>query len=161
MKILVVSDTHKNIENVIKFINSMNTLDMVIHLGDYVKDAEELSYIFHPLKFIYVSGNCDALSGEYRVEDEKLLKINGRNILLTHGHKYNVKRGFEHILRRAEELKADLVLYGHTHCADISNINGIVFFNPGSCSCPRDSVRPSVGMLKISDSIDCDILRID
>ena len=33
---------------------------------------------------------------------------------------------------RAKELKANAVFYGHTHTADISEIDGITVINPGS-----------------------------
>lgn len=34
MKILIISDTHRKNENYLKLVETLGTLDMVIHLGD-------------------------------------------------------------------------------------------------------------------------------
>ena len=42
MKILVLSDTHGDIEKAEKVINNSKDLNLVIHLGDYFRDAQKL-----------------------------------------------------------------------------------------------------------------------
>lgn len=76
-----------------------------------------------------VRGNCD-----YSGEEEKVVEIDGVKILLTHGHLYGVKSGYLNLLMRAKELNAKVVIFGHTHMAEIFEEDGILFLNPGSCS---------------------------
>ena len=57
MKILVISDTHGDTENAEMVIRKNMDADLVIHLGDYFRDAEKLAKLFPQLKFEYIYGN--------------------------------------------------------------------------------------------------------
>jgi len=39
MRILLFSDSHGNIQNMIKAINKNKNISMLIHLGDFIRDA--------------------------------------------------------------------------------------------------------------------------
>ena len=57
-KILVVSDTHGNRINIDKALQKYSDADIIIHLGDYVRDAEYIRK--RTGKRVYsVKGNCD------------------------------------------------------------------------------------------------------
>ena len=58
-RILVFSDTHGNISRCIETIDNIKDVDLVIHLGDTVRDAAELEKIYPDIEFKYVSGNND------------------------------------------------------------------------------------------------------
>ena len=136
MKILVFSDSHskpKYIEQALEFHNGI--ADLVIFLGDGLRDIERVSEKYPNLQFFAVKGNCDVFSsGEYR--DYSVLDLDGIKIFITHGHLFGVKSGYDRILYRAEELGADAVFFGHTHMPlDVSAYVGekrIHLFNPGS-----------------------------
>lgn len=141
MKVGIVSDTHKNLAMLDKAIKNLGEIELLIHLGDCIEDVKNIKdkYAFD---VVYVAGNNDNT-----LEDtEKIIKISGKKILLTHGHKYNVYFGLERLYFRALEKEADLVLYGHTHVQNIEWINNILFINPGSTSLPRDK---AAGCIKI------------
>ena len=61
MKILVFSDSHGVKEPMLAAIEEQKP-DMVLHLGDYVRDAEAIAAYFPSLDLRYVRGNCDAYS---------------------------------------------------------------------------------------------------
>lgn len=130
MKILVMSDMHGRSENFEKAIENEPDAKNIIFLGDGIKKAEELSYIYGDKNFYMVAGNCDGLFGfEPAV---KIITISGFKILITHGHTFGVKTSLTSLKERAALEKADIALYGHTHKADITVENGIYLMNPGT-----------------------------
>ena len=128
MKIIVISDTHGNIETSKHFIRRANP-DMVIHLGDTVYDAELLTDIFPNLRFEYVPGNGDYYS---HLPLSKTILIHGKTVYLTHGHKQSVKSGISILRETAKTIMASVALYGHTHKAKIEQSNGIWLICPGT-----------------------------
>jgi putative phosphoesterase len=47
---------------------------------------------------------------------------------------HSVKSGLGRLIEKAKSVKADLVLYGHTHVSKTEYVDGIYFVNPGSLS---------------------------
>ncbi len=149
-KILVFSDTHKNTDTAINIIKNNPDTNLVLHAGDHAEDAEDLSYIFPEISFSYVKGNCDLFSFE---KEERFFEASGKKILLTHGHLYKVKMTLSLLRKRAKELGADIVVFGHTHQRLIEEDDGILYLNPGS--------RGSYGQITIDkDKISADIFDI-
>ena len=153
-KILVFSDTHGYTDKCIEAINSNTDADMILHAGDCVEDAENLSYIFPKIKFEYVRGNNDLFSN---AADEKIINAAGKKIFLTHGHEYGVKYSMKALYSRAVNLNADIAVFGHTHEPFLNDTNKAVIFNPGACG----MVRSSYGIVTIeSGEISTKICRI-
>ena len=149
MKILVLSDTHSyldNARNVLKRIGGK--MDMVFHLGDHDGDALELQKEFPNLPFHFVKGNND-----YGIDtpSKKLVRVGGKALLLTHGHKQRVHWNPDTICYWAEEQGADVVLFGHTHMPVWDNGGRVAMFNPGSISLPRGGGLPTFGILTIEN----------
>jgi putative phosphoesterase len=159
MKILVVSDTHGDTKKAEEVIRKNRGAAMVIHLGDYFRDAEKLSGMFPEVSFEYISGNSDFMMNG--VPAEKLIEVGGKRIFITHGHRYSVKWGYERLFRKVEEQQADILLFGHTHIPEIIEENGYIILNPGSTSEPRGDSNESYGVIEISESkISARICRI-
>jgi putative phosphoesterase len=83
---------------------------------------------FPGLTIEQVPGNCD-VSSEVA---ERILIIEGKRVLICHGHTYHVKSGYLNIQYAAMEKEVDVVLFGHTHQAHYDYHNGLVLMNPGS-----------------------------
>lgn len=149
MNILVFSDSHGNAYNMKKIISSDNNVNLVIHLGDFVKDALRIKEEFSRINVEFVSGNNDWFSC---YPSEKLLFIGKRKVLITHGHSYNVKKDYLRLVLRGEETQADLVLFGHTHTADEFYEGGRLYLNPGSIGLPGGGGPPSYAKIEISES---------
>lgn len=146
MLIGVVSDTHRDETALKKVVEEIKNLDVVIHLGDNVADAEEIKDLINN-KIVYVKGNCDIMANE---PTELIEEFHGVRILITHGHKYNVKNTLTELKYRAQQLEADIALFGHTHISEISFEDGIWLINPGSAALPRDGHR-SIAIICIED----------
>lgn len=145
MKILIVSDTHRQNENFLKVIESVGKIDRVIHLGD----AEGSEYVIEnavdcPVEII--SGNNDFFSN---LPSEKFITLGKYKVMLTHGHRYYIGMGNEMLKKEAISQGADIVMYGHTHKPVIDIDEHIIAVNPGSLSYPRqENRRPSYVLME-------------
>lgn len=128
MRIIVISDTHGNFPLALRACEQTELIDVVIHLGDGAEDVDLLKR-FLSVEVISVAGNCDHGSPSPR---ELLWECGNKRLLLVHGDCYGVKSGMGLLEQRARETGVDAVLYGHTHCADISTLSGMLFLNPGT-----------------------------
>lgn len=119
MKILVLSDSHSS--NIC--LDKKQKYDAIIHCGDY-----GLSYkVLKNNKIYFVKGNCDSKGPE-----EVLTKLFNKRVLVTHGHKENVKYGLQSLLYKAMQEEVDVCFFGHTHQQICFIENDILFINPGS-----------------------------
>lgn len=137
MRIAVFSDSHGVTEPMLAAIAEQKP-DMALHLGDYVRDAETVAAYFPSLDLRYVRGNCDAY-GCADVEENLLFTADGVRIFMTHGHRYNVKLGYESLANAAHFSQAALALFGHTHEADFLRMGDVTLFNPGSAGMGRQT----------------------
>lgn len=130
MKVLVISDTHGNVNRAFTAHTLSEPVDAIIHLGDGSADADLLHEALG-VPVINVAGNCDPGSNAPR---ERLWECEGKRILLTHGDAYQVKSGLARLRQRAQEVGADAVLFGHTHLGVIETHSGLLLVNPGTLS---------------------------
>lgn len=129
MRILVVSDSHGDIGSLRRVLLAQPSAEAVFFLGDGERDIEAVRPDFPQKQFICVSGNCDFAS-LYPTQESRLLC--GKKIIACHGHTFGVKSGWEAYLAYARKVKADIALFGHTHCALMQYEDGIYLMNPGS-----------------------------
>lgn len=130
MKALVMSDTHGNVSCAFNAVSLVEPVDVIIHLGDGSADAELLREALD-VPVISIAGNCDSGS---RAPREHLWECEGKRILLTHGDVYQVKSGLGRLRQRADEVRVDAVLFGHTHQGVLEYHAGILLVNPGTLS---------------------------
>ena len=151
MKLLIFSDSHGYVEPMCRAVLTHGP-DMAVHLGDYVRDADELRRRFPRLALVSVRGNCD-YSGDAPEGAEFF--AGPVRVFACHGHRYGVKQGTEALLRAGHALGAGLVLFGHTHIPRHFQDGGMVLLNPGSA-------RSSCTLVEISDAgeIDCRLLAL-
>lgn len=142
MDLLIFSDSHGRAEAMqVVLDRQIRTPDAVIFLGDGLRDIQWLDTNGSTL--FDVRGNCDwFLGGD--TPDERTPSFEGHKLLLTHGHAYGVKGGMGALVKYAQSVGADIVMFGHTHtptCETIPTgtvIGGtpierpIYLFNPGS-----------------------------
>lgn len=153
MNILVFSDSHGDKTRIKDIIDrKRNTTDLVIHLGDYCRDIEEISRDYPTIAFLGVRGNCDFLADD-NYPSSRTFSYEGHRLLLTHGHMQGVKAdSLDYLCLEAKKQNCDIALFGHTHIGLHKEINGITLFNPGSISHPRDYSCGSYGMLTINET---------
>ena len=145
MRILVFSDSHRDIESCIRVINNIVGVDMILHAGDHISDAKELCRMFPEIAFEYVPGNCDFSADDPDV----IVETCGKKIFLTHGHRYSVKYDdtYRELLEKAEAEKCDCAVFGHTHQSLCDPRKKVLLLNPGSIK------NGTYGVIEIEDGV--------
>ena len=146
MRILVISDTHRKLENLEYLLKHIGPVDMLIHLGD-VEGQELIIQDMVSCPFYVIAGNNDYFSVLPR---EMELTIAGKKVLLTHGHRYLVSQGIERVTEEAVARGAEIVMFGHTHKPLVHVGSEVTALSPGSLSYPRQNGRkPSYLMITV------------
>lgn len=148
MKILIVSDSHGKNHILKNVIEKVQPIDMLIHLGDFENNEDEIRAIAG-CKVEMVSGNNDYFSD---LDKEQLIKIGNYTVFMTHGHRYSVNSGLERLQDNAIQLRADIAIFGHTHRPLIDLTGNVWLINPGSISYPRQDGRVPTFIIMDIDS---------
>lgn len=152
MRIIVLSDTHRNYAVLETIFARHPDADLFVHLGDGEEelDCYLAKYPHRAPKIWHVQGNCDRMS----LSPPRLtLDLPfGHRLFAAHGHNESVKYSTSPIRLLAQKEHADIILFGHTHERYEHYEDGIYFLNPGSASCPRDGFPPSYGSVEVTEA---------
>jgi uncharacterized protein len=132
MLIGVMSDTHDNLVSTRKAIELFNSrnVEYVVHAGDYTSPFtlnlfRELNC---PFTGVFGNNDGDKLLLQERAEGNLhnqpyIFTLDNRKIVVMHEH---------HVVDAlADSGHFDLVVYGHTHTADVRKISKTLVVNPG------------------------------
>ena len=149
MKVLIVSDTHRQNGNLCQAIIDESPIDLLIHLGD-LEGSENYIQSIASCPVEMVSGNNDFFS---RLPREKEIHIGKYTAMLTHGHYYQVSLGTEYLEEEARIRGVDIVMFGHIHRPVLEEEEGLTVLNPGSISYPRQEGRqPTYIIMEIDET---------
>lgn len=136
MKIGLISDTHDNIENILKAVREFSSkqVDVVLHAGDFVSPIAVES--FAGIKLVGILGNNDTdipgltsafnkIHGELKGEIFEAL-YDGMKLVIYHGTCSSKK---EALIKSG---KYDIVIYGHTHRKASYKAGRTIVVNPGT-----------------------------
>lgn len=156
MKIGVVSDTHRNTENLRKVVDWMqkkHRIGMLFHLGDDYDDVMQLTDSY--IEVVQVPGIYDPryISGELPAKCTET--VAGLCILLVHT--------LEKDITKDDRLRSNIILHGHTHKSELRLEDGLLYMNPGHLKGPLDkNFPPTFGLLDIQDgNVSAQVLTID
>jgi len=155
MKVLVVSDTHipvaaSKLPSVIE--KEAKTSDCCLHAGDFI-DYSVFEKLSAWTKTYGVCGNMDNDTVREQLPQKQIIKLEKINLGLIHGggSPHNlisyVNKEFS---RRFDEI--DIFIFGHSHYPLDKEINGKIYFNPGSSTDKILAPYRSYGILDINDS---------
>ena len=147
MKIVVVSDSHKEFHKLNSVVENNLDADAFIHLGDGEHEFNDVRNLHPDKSFLFVKGNCD-------FADNKTIRIanaKGIKILCVHGHEHHVHQGLDTLISVAKQNGCKIALYGHTHISSILYEDGVYMVNPGSCAQARGG-RNSYAVIDITPS---------
>lgn len=129
MRILVFSDSHGRVSPMIDAVELYRP-DVAFHLGDVVRDGENLRLACPELTLYQVQGNCDL--GRADCETEGVARLGGKTVFYLHGHTRYVKSGIGPAVTAAQAVGADILLFGHTHRPLHAQYDGLLAINPGA-----------------------------
>lgn len=151
-RIAVFSDTHGLTARFTRAIEMATALpgglDAVIHLGDMVTDAAVIERAIPGCPCYVIRGNNDYNCGSY--PDELVLTVGKARLYASHGHQYSFMSRLSRLSYRAQELCADMALFGHTHCFQQCMDFGVPVVNPGSVTLPRDRSGGSFAIVRVT-----------
>lgn len=148
IKIIVISDTHRDFDALYDIVNDNKHADMFIHLGDGEHEFDDVRNLFPEKAFLFVRGNNDWSDSPIC----RTFTYGGHKFYLTHGHSFDRHSVHSFIAATAKANNCDVALFGHTHIPFYEVMNDVHVFNPGSPSSPRGRSEPSYGVITISDS---------
>jgi len=140
-----MSDSHGSKINMFDAIRAESP-DVVLFLGDNIRDCEDFESKYPKIMLRAVKGNCD--QGYRGLEMDEFI-LEGKKFFMTHGHLFSVKLGKTKILDAATARGTDILLFGHTHIPYHSEKDGLVAVNPGSIG----SDAKSYAVLEIKNGV--------
>ena len=152
MLLAVFSDSHGNPRLMAEAVSKYSP-DLVLFLGDGVRDAERVRAAHPETRFVILRGNCDH---DPSYEQEALLQLGGVGVFAAHGHNHGVKYGLDSFCNSVWCSGSTLGLYGHTHEPLWQEVRGMQIVNPGSIGSAR---RPTFALIRLENGkADCRIL---
>lgn len=137
----LISDTHSLLRE--EVINNLIDCELIIHTGDIGK-IDVISKLNGISNVEFIRGNCD--KDERIAKEDKIIEIHDTRIYLIHNiSKINIDLKKENI---------NIIVYGHSHKANIYEKNDILYINPGSVGPRRFNLPISMAKLKILDCED-------
>jgi putative phosphoesterase len=140
MIIGLISDTHGLIRP--EALAALKGVDLILHAGDVGGAA-----VLHALSAIApihaVRGNVDPADGPLRAAID--LQLEGLRVHLSHGHEL----GSPTPSALAARYDADVIVYGHTHRALITQAGDALVVNPGAAGPARFNLKPTIGLLTL------------
>lgn len=143
MKIIVISDTHRDFGAMERIVSDNRSADLFIHLGDGEREYEDVRSLYPDRAFLMVRGNNDW----YDYPVTHIVSLEGHRLFLTHGSQYPRAALCDFLAASAKANGCGLALFGHTHVPFDETVNGVRLFNPGSPTLPRGQSRPSYGVI--------------
>ncbi len=134
-KIVVMSDSHGD-RTIVEDIKNryLGKVDAIFHNGDSELPADDS--IWEGIQV--VNGNCDYYGG---YPETLVTQVGDFRIAQTHGHLFRINYTWQNLDYWAQEMAADVCLYGHLHIPDAEVRGETLFLNPGSVSQPRGMIR--------------------
>ncbi|WP_026528506.1 YfcE family phosphodiesterase [Butyrivibrio sp. VCD2006] len=156
VKLLVISDSHGYPGFAKKAIEKEAPFDILVHCGDIQEPITSITGENPPYEVKIVRGNCDY--GNSLPLDEEF-KAGFLSVWATHGNAYNVKyeENLKTLKEAAKSRHADLVLFGHSHYAEIvvDKEEKITLVNPGSICYPQvTGDKATYAVITIKDDYD-------
>ena len=159
-RILIFTDLHGSCESAERIAGLIisERADMAVSLGDvnYSGARNDPPAGYSPksgcsilssvsVPGIYIKGNCDSEIDEMVLgktfEEKRLMYLDGRKVLFTHGHRINPAAP-------PPEGYADDVIYGHTHINAVTEIPGTKFINVASITMPKGGAARSYAVIE-------------
>jgi putative phosphoesterase len=155
VRIGLISDTHGLLRPAV--FDHFAGVDRILHAGD-VGSPDILIGLEALAPVTAVYGNTDGFELRARLPAVATLEVAGREVVVVHGDQFGTPT--PPVLRAAYPA-AEIVIFGHTHRPVVDRGEGRLVINPGAAGPRRFDLRPSVGILTLSeDEIRVEIVEL-
>lgn len=148
----MISDTHITTENSFPDLLKLESkkYDCCLHAGDFT-DTKTYSEISRLIKTYAVCGNMDTFELRKKLPQKQIIKLENVHIALIHG-RGGLQETMEYVNEQflEEKDKIDIFIFGHTHVPLDKEIDGKIYFNPGSLTDTIFAPYRSYGILEIT-----------
>lgn len=144
-KIVLMSDSHGDNLAIDRVLLANKDADYFYHMGDLCDDPQRYPCI------CFLKGNNDYC---FDMPEQLVSTIEHHRIWMTHSHRFfSFQMNRRKLLAyKANELKCDMVFYGHTHLYDDSIVDGVHLLNPGSLQYNRDGSDPGYMVILLDEN---------
>jgi putative phosphoesterase len=154
MKIVVVSDTHMprmNKKLPERLLRELKTANAILHAGDWTQMSVYDALAAYAPTY-GVAGNNDGQDIVRRFGMRKVLKFEGNQIGIVHGHGAGYRPDTEsRALEAFKDMELNVLIYGHSHIPVLKRLGEKLVFNPGSPTDKRGQSLYSFGILNLTD----------
>jgi uncharacterized protein len=166
MRIAVLSDTHASEEKVSRVLTLLRPyltgVDGILHAGDFTASAllEELGELA-PLHG--VAGNMDGPEIRGRLPEQTTVELAGKKIGLIHGWGAPAGLADKVIAKFAGKdgrPVVDVLVFGHTHQAQVERRGELLVVNPGSPTDRRFAPYRSLAILEIGPEVRAEVIKL-
>jgi putative phosphoesterase len=131
--------------------NSFKNVDFIIHAGDLV-ELSVIDTLEQIAPVLAVHGNLDPPETKNVLPTLNSLKLLDRKIGVIHNP--DILYGMDQMRELTKTNGFDVLVYGHTHNANIKWEENILYINPGSPTSPSSLLnKPSVALIKITKNL--------
>ncbi|MDX2121630.1 MAG: metallophosphoesterase family protein [Gemmatimonadota bacterium] len=144
MRLGIIADTHGLLRP--EVFDVFAQVDLILHAGD-IGSLDLLAELEAIAPVLAVYGNCDGWDIRARVPQVLERRIEGLDLVLTHGDQLGspTPAGLHHLWP-----EADIIVFGHTHRPLLTTIDVVrTVMNPGGAGHRRFDLPASVGIMEL------------
>ena len=150
-KIGVLSDTHGLLRP--EVVPEISDCEIIIHAGD-IGDPVILEKLKKIAPVYAIKGNMD--KGKWA----ETLPLN--DVIEVHGYSIYVLHEIEHLYLDPAAAKFDMVVFGHSHMAELKKKDSVFYLNPGSAGPRRFNLPVTIAKVILnSEGLLTEIIRIN
>lgn len=150
----IVSDTHGRDGHRLagRTLDAVREAELVIHAGDFTTETVYDAFEREAESLVAVAGNNEDAALRNRLSSVETVDWEGFRFVVAHGHEHT-ETGLSMLARQEN---ADVVVVGHSHRPELSELSGRLLVNPGSHADPRRfraghvEVKATAGGVRVS-----------
>ena len=139
MRIGIISDTHGLLRP--EADQALRGVELIVHAGD-VGSPDILTKLRAIAPVFAVRGNIDTEAWARELPLTTVVEVGGASFYVLHN--------LSELDLKPEAAKFDFVISGHTHQAERTERNGVIYFNPGSAGPRRFHLPVTLAVLDLS-----------
>lgn len=139
MRIGIISDTHGLLRSEAE--QALRGVELIVHAGD-VGSPDILTKLRAIAPVFAVRGNVDTEGWARELPETTVVEAGAASFYVLHN--------LSELDLKPEAAKFDFVISGHTHQAERTERNGVIYFNPGSAGPRRFHLPVTLAVLDLS-----------